>query len=278
MKKILLCLIFTASIFSISRAQQLSIPSPSPTQDLKQDFGLSFIELNYSRPGVKGRTIFGDLVPYDKVWRTGANGATTLEFGEPVIIAGTKIPAGKYGLLSIPGKTAWTFIITKQLDVTNPANYHESDDVVRVTAPVNNLNFSLETMTMDFANMSARSCDLELIWSNVAVRFAIQNNVDSTIMSRIDETMNKDNRPYYAAAMYYMNNGKDLNQALKWFTTATQQNPDAYFMFYQKAQCEAKLGKKKDAMETAQKGIDLAKKANNADYVSLNEKLIASLK
>jgi hypothetical protein len=278
MKKIFFCLSLCTAIFRFSHAQQLTIPSPSPTQVLKQDFGLSFIELNYSRPGVKGRNIFGDLVPFDKVWRTGANGATTIEFGEPVTIAGKKIAAGKYGLLTIPGKTEWIFIITKQLDVTNPANYRESDDVVRVTAPVNNLNFAIETMTMDIMNISPHACDLELIWSNVAVRFAIQNNVDSTIMSRIDEIMNKDNRPYYTAAMYYVNNGKDLNQALKWLTAATQQNPDAYFMFYQKAQCEAKLGKKKEAMETAQKGIELAKKANNADYVTLNEKLIASLK
>ena len=278
MKKIFFCLSLSILIFINGRAQQLTIPSPSPTQVLKQDFGLSFIEINYSRPGVKGRTIFGDLVPFDKIWRTGANSATTIEFGEPVTIGGKKIAAGKYGLLTIPGKTEWIFIITKQLDVTNPANYRQSEDVVRVSAPVNNLNFSMETMTMDFMNMTTHACELELLWSNVAVRFAIRNDVDSVIMSRIDETMNKDNRPYYAAAMYYMDNGKDLNQALQWFTMATQKNPDAYFMVYQKARCEAKLGKKKEAIETAQKGIELAKKANNSDYVTLNEKLIASLK
>jgi hypothetical protein len=278
MKKTFFCLSLAVLFFTCSEAQQLSIPSPSPTQVLKQDFGLSFIELNYSRPGVKGRTIFGDLVPYDKVWRTGANSATTIEFGAPVTIGGAKIAAGKYGLLTIPGKTEWTFIITKQLSVTNPVDYRQAEDVARITAPVNNMNSSMETMTMDFMNITAHACELELLWSNVAVKFAIQNDVDSVIMSRIDETMNKDNRPYFAAAMYYMDNGKDLNQALQWFNAATQKNPDAFFIFYQKARCEAKLGKKKEAMETAQKGIELAKKANNADYVTLNEKLIATLK
>jgi Protein of unknown function (DUF2911) len=278
MKKILISLMLSICFFAAVHAQQLTIPSPSPTQVIKQDFGLSSIELSYSRPGVKGRTIFGDLVPYDKVWRTGANSATTIEFGEPVNISGKKIAAGKYGLLTIPGKSQWIFIISKQTEVTNPANYKQDEDIVRVTAPVNALNSPIETMTMDFVNINAHSCELELAWSNVAVRFGIQNEVDSTIMSRIDETMNKDNRPYFAAAMYYMDNGKDLNQALQWFTAATQKNPDAFFMFYQKARCEAKLGKKKEALETAQKGIELAKKANNADYVGLNEKLITSLK
>ncbi|MFI5155213.1 MAG: DUF2911 domain-containing protein [Chitinophagales bacterium] len=271
--------IFLVCLFSTTvQAQQLSIPSPSPLQTVKQDFGLSYISLAYSRPSIKGRTIFGDLVPYGKVWRTGANGATIIEFGDPVIINGKRIAAGKYGLLTIPGKDQWIFIISKQQDVTNPANYKEEQDVLRITAPVDNLDFSVETLTLYLGNMTPRSCELQLLWSHVAVKFDIQNDLDSTIMARIDETMNKDNRPYYAAAMYYMENGKDLNKALEWFNKATVKDPDAYFMFYQKARCEAKLGKKQDALVTAQKSIELAKKANNSDYVSLNEKLIASLK
>ena len=271
---VLLLFIFSSAI----EAQQLSIPSPSPLQTVKQDFGLSYINLSYSRPSVKGRTVFGDLVPYGKIWRTGANGATIIEFGDAVIINGKRVPAGKYGLLTIPGKDQWIFIISKQQDVTNPASYKEEEDVLRITAPVNNLANAVETLTMDIGNMTPRSCELELLWSHVAVKFAIQNDYDSTVMANIDETMNHDNRPYFAAAMYYMENGKDLNKALEWFNMATAKNPDAFFMFYQKARCEAKLGKKQDALATAQKGIELAKKANNNDYISLNEKLIASLK
>src|SRR5438105_4596992 len=117
-----------------SHAQQLKTPAPSPTQTIKQDFGLSAIELSYSRPGIKDRKIFGDLVPFGKVWRTGANSATILTFGDEVTIGGQKIPAGKYGLLSIPDKSNWTIIITKQLDVTSPAAYKAENDVVRVQA------------------------------------------------------------------------------------------------------------------------------------------------
>ncbi|HEY4207846.1 MAG TPA: DUF2911 domain-containing protein, partial [Puia sp.] len=120
------------SIYCTTTAQSIRIPQPSPPQFVKQDFGLSAIELSYSRPGVKDRTIFGDLVPYGKVWRTGANQATTLTFGDEVTIGDKKIPAGKYGLLTIPGKDEWTIIITHQLDVTNPAAYKEDQDVVRL--------------------------------------------------------------------------------------------------------------------------------------------------
>ena len=96
-------------------------------------------------------------------------------------------------------------------------------------------------------------------------------------MAQIDNAMNKDNRPYYSAAFYYLENGKDLNKALEWFNKATEQDPTAFFVYYQKARCEAKLGKKKDAVTSAQKSIELAKVAGNPDYVALNEKLIASL-
>ncbi len=278
MRKIFPVIFLVCLLSATVQAQQLSIPSLSPPQTVKQDFGLSYINLSYSRPSVKGRTIFGDLVPYGKVWRTGANDATIIEFGDAVIINGKRIPAGKYGLLTIPGKDQWIFIISKQLDVTNPANYKEEEDVLRIAAPVDNLDFSVETLTLYLGNLTPKSCELQLLWSHVAVKFAIQNDFDSTVMAKIDETMNQDNRPYFAAAMYYMENGKDLNKALQWFNMATAKNPDAYFMFYQKARCEAKLGKKQDAQATAQKSIELAKKANNSDYVSLNEKLIASLK
>jgi hypothetical protein len=264
--------------FINSSAQQLRTPAPSPPQFVKQDFGLSTIELSYSRPGVKGRTIFGDLVPFGKVWRTGANSATTLTFGDDVTIGGTKISAGKYGLLTIPGATEWTFIITKQLDVTNPSAYKQDQDVVRVTAQPETLPFSVENFTIVFDNMTNSSCNLIMLWDKTAVALPIKTEVDSKIMAQIDETFNKDGKPYFGAAMYYLDNGKDLNKALDWFNRAIEQNPDGYFIYYQKARCQAKLGKKQDAITTAQKGIELAKVAKNEDYVALNEKLIASLK
>jgi hypothetical protein len=277
MNKFLLVLAFTAYFCSPSIAQNLRLPQPSTPQVVKQDFGLSNIELSYSRPNVKGRKIFGDLVPFGKVWRTGANQATTITFGDPVTIGGTTIPAGKYGLLSIPGADEWTIIITHQLDVTNAAAYKPDQDIVRIKATPQTLPFSLETFTMIFADVTSSTLNLQLLWDNTFVQVPVSTDIDSRIMVQIDNTMNKDNHPYYTAAFYYLDNGKDLNKALEWFDKAIAQDPTAYFAVYQKARCLAKLGRKQEAIATAKKSIELAKTANNADYVTLNEKLIASL-
>lgn len=278
MKK-LINLVVLASLFCFdSSAQQLRMPAPSPPQFVKQDFGLSSIELSYSRPGVKSRQIFGDLIPYGKVWRTGANDATTITFGSGVTIGDKKIPAGKYGLLTIPGQSEWTVIITKQLDVTNSAQYKQDQDMVRVTATANQLPFSLETFSILFNNVTNSSCDLDFVWDKTIVSVPIKTEIDSDIMAQIDNAMNKDNRPYYNAAMYYFENGKDLNKALEWFNKAADQNPKAYFVFYQRARCQEKLGKKQDAITSAQKAAVLAKEAGNADYAAMSEKYAASLK
>ena len=149
-------------------AQALRLPAPSPAQTIKQDFALSSVELNYSRPAMKDRKIFGDLVPYGKVWRTGANNATTLTFGDEVIIGDKKIPAGKYGLLTIPGESEWTVIISKQLDVTSPAAYKQDQDVVRVKAKAEQLPFPIESFMINFENIKPSSMDMVLLWDNVA--------------------------------------------------------------------------------------------------------------
>lgn len=277
MNKILALFAFTGLFCVGAQAQQLRIPSPSTPQFVKQDFGLSTIELSYSRPNVKGRTIFGDLVPYGKVWRTGANQATTISFGDDVTIGDTKIPAGKYGLLTIPGASEWTIIITHQLDVTNPAAYKPDQDVVRVKANAQGFPFPVETFAILFSNVTSTSCDLVLVWDKTLVVLPIKTEIDSKIMAQIDKAMTRDSFPYYTAAFYYLENNKDLNKALEWFTRAGEQNPNGFFIFYQKARCEAKLGKKKEAIATAQRSIELAKQAKNDDYVTLNEKLIASL-
>ncbi|HTI92976.1 MAG TPA: DUF2911 domain-containing protein [Puia sp.] len=277
MKQLLLLLSIAGYFCQPVSAQSIKTPAPSTPQYVKQDFGLSSIELSYSRPGIKGRKIFGDLVPFGKVWRTGANQATTLTFGDPVTIGDTKIPAGKYGLLSIPGADEWTLIITRQLDVTSPTAYKPDQDIVRIKVSPHQLPFSVETFTILFADVTSNSCSLQILWDNVIVMLPITTDVDSKIMAQINDAMTKDNHPYFAAAFYYLENGKDLNKALEWFDKALAQDPTAFFVAYQKARCQAKLGKKQDAIATAKKGIELAKQANNPDYVALNEKLIASL-
>jgi len=276
MKKILTIIAIAAGNFIY--AQTLVTPQPSTTQTLKQNFGLSAIELSYSRPNLKGRKAMGDLVPFGKVWRTGANNATVLTFGDEVTIGGKKVPAGKYGLLSIPDKDNWTLIITKQLDVTSPAAYKEENDVVRVSAKTMSLSDKVETFTIDFANVKSNTCDLHLAWENTAVALPISTDVDTKIMAQISNIMTKDNLPYFNAAMYYMETGKDLNQALTWLNKAADQNPTAYWVLHQKANCLAKLGKKQDAIATATKSMEMATTAKNGDYVKLNEDLIKSLK
>jgi hypothetical protein len=277
MNKFFILLTFTGFFIFPALAQQLRIPSPSPTETIRQDFGLSTVELSYSRPGVKGRKIFGDLVPYGKVWRTGANQATTISFGDEVIIGGVKIPAGKYGLLSIPGADQWTFIITHQLDVTSPAAYMPNQDLVRINVKPRELPFPVENLTIVLSDITPTTCELGLLWDKTMVALPIRTDIDNKIMAQIDKAMTRDSFPYFTAAFYYLENNKDLNKAEEWFTRAGEQNPDGYFIFYQKARCEAKLGRKKDAIATAQKSMEIAKTKKNDDYVALNQKLIASL-
>jgi hypothetical protein len=256
---------------------QLRTPAPSPTQTVKQDFGLSNIELSYSRPGVKGRKIFGDIVPFGAIWRTGANSATTITFGDEVTIGGTKVAAGKYGLLTIPGKKSWTIIISKQTDVTSPSNYKQDMDVIRFTADVNSMKSSTETFTIQFANIKPTSCELQIMWDKSAVVLPIGTDIDGKIMASIDQAMKGDKPPYFQAAMYYMDNGKDLNQALAWFNKAVEAQPDAFWVQHQWANCLAKLGQKNEAKAAAQKSKELAMAAKNDDYVKLNDKLLKEL-
>lgn len=273
-------MLFTALFcgLMIAEAQPIQMPQPSSSQTVKQEFGLSTIELSYSRPNMKGRKIFGDLVPYNAVWRTGANSATTLSFGDEVTIGGTKVPAGKYGLLTIPGATEWTIIISKQTNVTSPASYKADQDVVRVKVKPMELPWAMESFSLMFNNVNANTIELGITWDRTYVAVPISTEIDSKITAQIDNAMNKDNKPYFQAAMYYMESGKDLNKASEWLDKAIVQNPNAFWIHHQKANCLAKMGKKSEAIAAANKSIELAKVAKNDDYVALNNKLLATLK
>jgi hypothetical protein len=265
-------------MFNAALAQSLRVPSASTSQTIKQEFGLGTIEIAYSRPNAKGRAIFGDLVPFDAVWRTGANNATTVSFSEEVMIGDKKIAPGKYGLLSIPGKNEWTLIITKQVDVTSPSAYKQEQDVVRVAVKPTVVSSPVETFTISIVNVKTNSADIVISWEKTAVILPVRVDLDGKIMAQIDNLMNADNRPYFNAAMYYLDNNKDLNKAAEWLEKASAQSPTAYWVWYQKARCLSLLGKKSEAMAASSKSLDLAKAAKNPDYVTLNEKLQASLK
>ncbi len=277
MKKLTLAIAAILTILS-AEAQTLKTPAASTTQTLKQDFALGTVELNYSRPSAKGRKIFGSLVPFDKVWRTGANNATVITFSDDVNIGGTAVKAGKYGLLTIPGATEWTVIITKDLNVTSPAAYKQENDVVRVKAPVATLPMMIETFTMMVGNVSNTSMEVGMMWEKSYVGFTVTTDVDSKVMKQIDDVMNKDNRPYFPAAQYYFDNGKDLKKAQEWVDKAIAANPTAFWMTLLKARIHAKSGDKAGASAMCDKTIELATAAKNDDYVKMATELKATLK
>ena len=276
MKKIVL-LLNAVLLLSLANAQTLNTPQPSPTQTIKQNFSLGSIELNYSRPAKKGRKIMGELVPFGKVWRTGANNATTLTFTDDVTIGGTEVKAGKYGLLSIPNADKWTIIISKDVNISSPSAYKAENDVVRLQADVVKTPFTVENFTINFANITGSSCNVEMMWENTYVSFVVTAGTDAKVMKQIDNAMNKDNKPYFNAASYYYDNDKDLNQALAWVNKAVENNKEAYWMTMLKARIHLKLGDKAAAKSAANTTIELATKGKNDDYIKMATELIAGL-
>ena len=275
MKKILSTVLICTIAF-VGYAQ-LKTPAPSPTQTIKQDFGLSSIELIYSRPGIKGRKIFGELVPWNKVWRTGANSATRIKFNDDVIFGGQPLKAGEYAIYTVPNENEWEIIINKG-SANWGTDYKQPDDIFRVKVKPMKLNETVETFTMQFGNVKPTSTDLQIMWDKTAVAVPIITDIDKKVMAQIDDMMKKDSRPYFQAAMYYLDNGKDLNQALLWFDKAIEQNPNGFFIYYQKANALVKLGRKDEAKVVSRKSMQIAKEQKNDDYVHLNEKLLAELK
>ena len=274
MKKIAFLLLLSCIGFQ-SLAQGVKTPAPSPSQTIKQDFGLSSVEINYSRPSTKGRKIFGDIVPFGKLWRTGANSATKITFIDDVKIAGKDLKAGTYQLMTIPSQNSWEILFNKGKD--GVFNYHTEEDVLKVSVNSQNAAVSTESFTIQFANVTANKMDIQIAWEKTIVNIPVEVDIDSKIMSSIDKAMNIDNKPYFESASYYFETGRDLNKALEWVNKANAANPNAYWQFHLKAKIQAKLGDKAGAKATALKSIELAKAGKNDDYVALNEKLINSL-
>lgn len=267
------------SFFSF--AQQIQMPQASPSAKIAQKVGLTDVTVDYSRPSTKDRKIFGELVPYGQVWRTGANGATVLSFSTDVIIGGKTVPAGQYALYAIPGKSDWTMILSKNIKLWGAIGYEQSDDLIRFNAKPEKLSKKAETFEISFANMTDTGSDLSLKWENTRVDFRIETEVDPLVMAQIQEYVidadSDDPSLLYSAASYYYTNSKDMNQAYNWITESVEEDPK-YWTVHLKAKIEAALGKKTEAVETATEAIELAEEAKNPDYVGLNERLIKSLK
>ncbi len=268
---------FTSSSFS--QAPKVDFPAPSPTCTLKQRVGLTDIEVVYSRPSVKGRKIFGGLVPYGEVWRTGANNATKITFSTDVKINGAPVAAGTYALFTIPGEDEWTIIINKGAAQWGSFQYKEADDVVRVKAKPVKLAEHAESFFIVFDTLRDESADLLLAWDDTLVPVQIEHELTATLLPQIEAVMASDakNKPYYQSAMFYYDHGQDLKKASEWVDAAIKQR-EAHYIVHLKAKILAKLGDKAGAIAAANRSIELAKTAKDSGYVKLNEDLISSLK
>lgn len=276
--KAMLLLALTVALTTDLQAQGLKMPQASTSQTITQNFGLGKITLNYSRPNVKGRKIFGAMEPYGSVWRTGANSATVISFTEAVKIDGKELPAGDYGLFTIPGKDEWTVIFNKGAKQWGSYEYKESEDVLRVKVKAIKLKDKVETFTIQFADVYPTTAKLQLMWENTAVSVDLSTEVDATVMASIDEAMKGDKKPYFAAAQYYYSNGKDLNKALEWVNAAEAADGKAPWIKLWKGRIQLKMGDKAGAAKTAAAGLQLATEMKNAEYVRLHTELLNETK
>ena len=258
-------------------AQGIKIPAPSPLQTVTQQFGVGELKVEYSRPGAKGRKIFGDVVPFSKRWRTGANSTTKITFSDDVSIQGQKVPAGTYVLLSIPEANEWTIIFNKNLTLQGDGGsaYKESEDQLRIKVQPKSMNDKIETFTIALNDITNNAVNVDLMWENTRVTIPVSVNYDDKVMKQIDETLIKDSRPYFAGATYYYENNKDLNKALEWATKAAEMNPTAFWIWHLKAKIQNRLGDYKGAVASATASKEKAQAAGNMEYVKFNEAIIA---
>ncbi|MGC2625969.1 MAG: DUF2911 domain-containing protein [Candidatus Udaeobacter sp.] len=249
--------------------KKIEFPAPSQHSVVKQRVGLTDVEVDYSRPNKNGREIFGGLVPYGKLWRTGANAVTKIKFSRAVTLGGKEIPAGEYALFTIPTANEWTIILSKDAKVQSAADYKQENDAVRITATPESLPTTIETFTIALNDVKGASATLDLLWDRTRVPVKLSTDDVEQVSKQLDAAVSAgtslDPRTAYQAAAFYYDNNKDMNQAAKWIDQALEKNPDAYFMHYKKAQIQAKLGNKKKAVASAQKAIDILKKDKAPD-------------
>ncbi|MDH5474272.1 MAG: DUF2911 domain-containing protein [Cyclobacteriaceae bacterium] len=268
---------------SICFSQTLQTPTLSPFAKISQEIGLTTIELEYSRPSAKGRTIFGALVPYDIIWRTGANQGSKISFAEPARIGGKPIPSGEYAIYTIPGKEVWTIIIHSNTKLRSLAgdNYNQADDLFRFEVKPQRINRYVETFTMQFSDLKTNTVNLQLLWANTSVNIPIEVEVDQKIEQQMSELLKNPgsipHRTYFEAAQYYLNNQKDVKDALSFINTALEKSPKNFRYGLLKAKIQDKAGDRKAALKTINTANSWAKEANNANYIGQTELFKQSL-
>ena len=265
-----------------AQAPKLEFPAPSPSANVKQRVGITDIELSYGRPSMKGRKIFGGLVPYGEVWRTGANTATKITFSTDVKLGGAAVPAGSYALYTIPGADEWTVILNKVTGQWGSYQYDAANDLVRVKAKPMTLTNPVETLGIGFGDLRDSSATMYLTWEKVRVPLKLEIDTVGLILPRLKEAMaGEGKKPYFSAAMFYYDNTLDLKQALEWMNTAIAEQPDAMWMIYRKGLILARLGDKAGAVASAKQSLEMAQKAQGGirdEYIRLSQALIDSQK
>ncbi|WP_165358971.1 DUF2911 domain-containing protein [Spirosoma sordidisoli] len=257
---------------------QLSLPEPSPPATIQQKIGFTDLTITYSRPAVKGRIVFGGLVPFGQLWRTGASDATILKTTDPVVLAGKPVPAGSYSLFTIPTRSEWTIILNKHVGGHGLDGYDEKNDVLRFTVKPDTSTRFYESFTIEVQDLVRNRGMIYLNWANTSVHFPIVSNADERITAEILERINgkKEDKPglYYQAALYYFDNEKDTKQALAWATKAVALKP-AFNYLHLQAKLLARSGDYKGAIAAARQSAAAAQQEKFTDYVTLNNRLIA---
>ena len=274
MRNILTATVAMVLCFSAAHGQDLKIPQASTGQQIDQDFGLGKITISYSRPNTKGRTIFGKIEPYGQVWRTGANWATRIKLTDSIRIDGHSLAAGDYSLFTIPGPKDWVVIINSTAQQWGAYSYDSTKDILRFHVKPERLEKPRETFTIQFANMNVERGDLQLMWQNTLVSIPLETDVDAQVMANIDNAMHGDKKPYYSAAIYYYNHGKDMNKALSWMEEMDKAQPNQFNIKYWIARIKLRLGDKAGAIESANEGLTLATQKSSLEYIRMNKEVL----
>lgn len=265
-----------------TQTPQLEFPQASPAATVKQRVGFTEITVEYSRPSVRGRKVFGDLVPNGEVWRTGANAATKITFSTDVNFGGQYVSAGSYALLTIPSPSSWTVILSKVTGQWGSYTYDQKNDAVRVTVKPVALPELVETMSIGLHNVRDESALLAIDWEKTRVPIVIETDVVGVLVPQIEAAMaGEGKKPYFQAAMFYYEHNLDLKKAVAWMDEAVKEQPDALWIIYRKGLILAKAGDKAGAKAAAQKALDMANKDATPlgkEYKHLSETLLASLK
>lgn len=262
---------------------QIQTPQPSPAASVSTVVGLTDVKIDYSRPSAKGRKIFGEgtvLLPNGLIWRTGANTGTKISFSDDVKVEGIAVAKGEYLIFSWPGVTEWTISLYKDLSLGgNTGDYDKTKEAANFKVKSEKLVEKIETLTINIGDIAAdsKTAKVQIAWENTSVKFTVAVDFDAKVMKSIEAATKVNPNNYFNAAVYYLENGKDLKQALEWVNKAVEANP-AFYILYQKARIQKGLGDKTGALATSKISWEAAKTANNRDYQTMNEELQKSLK